>query len=127
MLITAHGFAMPVKEAFAPVLKLRKWLNPVSLVPGWQNAASRCCSVVWRWAELAVLVVIWFHEEPENECVYPPIRALVLYTVAPLLSGITRVARAVYLVAIGRACCPSTALSNCSVVRPPAELAGFFA
>ncbi|TXC43027.1 hypothetical protein, partial [Salmonella enterica] len=33
MVITAHGFAMPVKEAFAPVLKLRKWLNPVSLVP----------------------------------------------------------------------------------------------
>ncbi len=36
MVITAHGFAMPVKQAFAPVLKLRKWLNPVSLVPGWQ-------------------------------------------------------------------------------------------
>ncbi|HAT0067860.1 TPA: hypothetical protein I8O86_004903, partial [Salmonella enterica subsp. enterica serovar Typhimurium] len=35
MVITAHGFAMPVKEAFAPVLKLRKWLNPVSLIPGW--------------------------------------------------------------------------------------------
>ena len=30
MVVTAHGFAMPVKEAFAPVLKLRHWLNPVS-------------------------------------------------------------------------------------------------
>ncbi|GHL48273.1 hypothetical protein ECZU29_31230 [Escherichia coli] len=48
MVITAHGFAMPVKQAFAPVLKLRKWLNPVSLVPGWQ-CEVRCCSAGWRW------------------------------------------------------------------------------
>lgn len=34
MVVTAHGFAMPVKEAFAPLLKLRHWLNPVRLVPG---------------------------------------------------------------------------------------------
>lgn len=43
MVITAHGFAMPVKQAFALVLKLRKWLNPVSLVPGWQ--CEECVAV----------------------------------------------------------------------------------
>ncbi len=56
-MITAHGFAMPVKQAFAPVLKLRKWLNPVSLVPGWQCEGAllfRRMALV----ELAVLVVI---------------------------------------------------------------------
>lgn len=58
MVITAHGFAMPVKEAFAPVLKLRKWLNPVSLVPGWQNAAAAVLFRRLALIELAVLVVI---------------------------------------------------------------------
>jgi formate hydrogenlyase subunit 3 len=29
-----------VKEAFAPLLKLRHWLNPVRLVPGWQSASA---------------------------------------------------------------------------------------
>ncbi len=38
-MITAHGFAMPVKQAFAPVLKLRT-VNPVSLVLGWQCEGS---------------------------------------------------------------------------------------
>ena len=37
MVVTAHGYAMPVKSAFAPVLKLRHWLNPVRLFPGWQS------------------------------------------------------------------------------------------
>ena len=58
MVITAHGFAQPVKEAFAPVLKLREWLNPVAWVPGWQRAGA---SVLFRrlaLVELAVLVVI---------------------------------------------------------------------
>ncbi|WP_312269458.1 formate hydrogenlyase subunit 3 [Pseudescherichia sp.] len=57
MVITAHGFAMPVKEAFAPVLGLRKRLNPVALMPAWQRAAP---ALVRRLAlvELAVLVVI---------------------------------------------------------------------
>lgn len=58
MVITAHGFAMPVKEAFAPVLKLRKWLNPVRFIPGWQGD---CIAVLCRriaLVELAVLVVI---------------------------------------------------------------------
>jgi len=57
MVITAHGFAMPVKEAFAPVLGLRKRLNPVALMPVWQRAAP---ALVRRLAlvELAVLVVI---------------------------------------------------------------------
>ena len=58
MVITAHGFAMPVKEAFAPALKLRKWLNPVSLVPGWQNAAAPVLFRRLALIELAVLVVI---------------------------------------------------------------------
>lgn len=49
---------------------------------------------------------------------YPLIQALVLFAVAPLLSGITRVHAPVYTIAVGRACCRSTAtLSNCSVVR----------
>ena len=58
MVITAHGFAMPVKQAFAPVLKMRKWLNPVSLVPGWQNAAAAPLLQRLALVELAVLVVI---------------------------------------------------------------------
>ncbi|ELF6584202.1 formate hydrogenlyase subunit 3 [Salmonella enterica] len=58
MVITAHGFAMPVKEAFAPVLKLRQWLNPVSLVPGWQSAAAAVLFRRLALIELAVLVVI---------------------------------------------------------------------
>jgi formate hydrogenlyase subunit 3 len=58
MVITAHGFAMPVKEAFAPVLKLRKWLNPVRFIPGWQR--ERTAVVFHRIAllELAVLLVV---------------------------------------------------------------------
>ncbi|OAF24938.1 hypothetical protein AXK30_25780 [Escherichia coli] len=43
---SAHPvFAMPVKQAFAPVLKLRKWLNPVSLVPGPGSAGGECVAV----------------------------------------------------------------------------------
>jgi formate hydrogenlyase subunit 3 len=49
MVITAHGFAMPVKENFAAVLKLRHWLNPVGWVPGWQTLPRPRCSAVWRW------------------------------------------------------------------------------
>jgi hypothetical protein len=49
MVVTAHGFAMPVKEAFAPLLKLRHWLNPVRLVPGWQSPRRRRCCAAWRW------------------------------------------------------------------------------
>ncbi|MCU6682524.1 formate hydrogenlyase subunit 3 [Leclercia sp. H6W5] len=58
MVITAHGFAMPVKESFAPVLKLRKWLNPVRFIPGWQRD---CTAVLFHriaLIELAVLVVV---------------------------------------------------------------------
>lgn len=58
MVITAHGFAIPVKQAFAPVLKLRKWLNPVSLVPGWQCEGSALLFRRMALVELAVLVVI---------------------------------------------------------------------
>ncbi len=58
MVITAHGFAMPVKENFAAVLKLRRWLNPVSLIPGWQSAAAPALFRRLALIELAVLVVI---------------------------------------------------------------------
>lgn len=58
MVITAHGFAMPVKEAFAPLLKLRQWLNPVRLVPGWQSASAPALFRGMALVELAALVVI---------------------------------------------------------------------
>ena len=48
MVITAHGFAMPVKENFAAVLKLRHWLNPVGWVPGWQGPPCPYCSAARR-------------------------------------------------------------------------------
>lgn len=58
MVITAHGFAMPVKENFSAVIKLRHWLNPAPYLPGWQSGALpglfRRLAVI----ELAVLVVI---------------------------------------------------------------------
>ncbi|POP46419.1 formate hydrogenlyase subunit 3 [Superficieibacter electus] len=58
MVITAHGFAMPVKEAFAPVLKLRKWLNPVRFIPGWQCDGTAVLFRRIALVELAVLVVV---------------------------------------------------------------------
>ncbi len=58
MVITAHGFAMPVKESFAPVLKLRKWLNPVRFIPGWQCSSTAVLFHRIALIELAVLVVV---------------------------------------------------------------------
>lgn len=58
MVITAHGFAMPVKENFSAVLKLRHWLNPAGRVPGWQSAAAPALFRRLAVIELAVLVVI---------------------------------------------------------------------
>ncbi|MNR01980.1 Hydrogenase-4 component B [compost metagenome] len=58
MVITAHGFAMPVKENFAAVLKLRHLLNPVKLIPGWQSAVAPTLFRRLALIELAVLVVI---------------------------------------------------------------------
>lgn len=58
MVITAHGFAMPIKEAFAPVIALRRHLNPVQRVPGWQSAAAPGLLRGIALIELAVLVVI---------------------------------------------------------------------
>lgn len=57
MVITATGFAQPVKAAFAPLLKLRKTLNPVKWFPGWQ---CDCLAGTFRRLaiiELAVLLV----------------------------------------------------------------------
>ena len=57
MVITAGGFAQLVKAAFAPLLKLRKTLNPVKWVPGWQ---CDCLAGTFRrlaMIELAVLLV----------------------------------------------------------------------
>lgn len=54
---------------------------------------------------------------------YPLIQALVLFAVAPLLSGITRVARAACITVAGRACCRSIAtLSNCWAARALARM-----
>ena len=58
MVITAHGFAQPVKAAFAPLIRLRKTLNPARLAPGWGSATLpglfRRLAVI----ELAVLLAI---------------------------------------------------------------------
>jgi len=57
MVITAPGFAQPVKAAFAPLLKLRHTLNPGKWMPGWQ---SGCLSGTFRrlaMIELAILLV----------------------------------------------------------------------
>ncbi|MRS89437.1 formate hydrogenlyase subunit 3 [Enterobacteriaceae bacterium RIT714] len=58
MVITAHGFAMPVKENFAFILKLRHTLNPVGWIPGWQSTAAPALFRRLALIELAVLVVI---------------------------------------------------------------------
>lgn len=58
MVITAHGFAMPVKAAFAPVLKLRKWLEPTLILPGWRTDAAPLLFRRLALIELAVLVVV---------------------------------------------------------------------
>ncbi|SUQ56552.1 Hydrogenase-4 component B [Raoultella terrigena] len=58
MVVTAHGFAMPVKEAFAPLLKLRHWLNPVRLIPGWHSGSAPALLRGVALIELSVLVVI---------------------------------------------------------------------
>lgn len=58
MVITAHGFAHPLKAAFAPVLALRKRLNPVALFPGWHGERTgRLCRRM-AFIELAVLLVV---------------------------------------------------------------------
>ncbi|UXY11932.1 formate hydrogenlyase subunit 3 [Kosakonia sp. ML.JS2a] len=58
MVVTAHGFAMPVKTAFAPVLKLRKWLEPTLPIPGWRADAAPLLFRRLALIELAVLVVV---------------------------------------------------------------------
>ncbi len=68
--------------------------------------------------ELAVLVVIIVHEEPENECFISVNSGAGAISVAPLLSGITRVARARLHNRVGRVCCRSiVTLSNCWAAR----------
>ena len=58
MVITAHGFAMPVKAAFAPVLALRKWLEPTLSLPVWRGDAAPLLFRRLALIELAVLVVV---------------------------------------------------------------------
>lgn len=58
MVITAHGFAMPVKAAFAPLLKMRKWLEPQLRIPGLQAQAAPVLFRRLALIELAVLVVV---------------------------------------------------------------------
>ncbi|EOV3152597.1 formate hydrogenlyase subunit 3, partial [Cronobacter malonaticus] len=58
MVITAHGFARPVKTAFAPLIQLRHILNPARLVPGWQSAGLPLLCRRLAAVELAVLLVV---------------------------------------------------------------------
>ncbi|MBK4716500.1 MULTISPECIES: formate hydrogenlyase subunit 3 [Tenebrionibacter/Tenebrionicola group] len=39
MVITAHGFAAPLKSVFGPIFALRRVLNPMSRIPLWQHQA----------------------------------------------------------------------------------------
>lgn len=57
MVITAGGFAQPVKAAFAPFIRLRKTLNPVKWMPGWQCDGLAGMFRVLAMIELAVLLV----------------------------------------------------------------------
>jgi formate hydrogenlyase subunit 3 len=58
MVITAHGFARPVKAAFAPLIQLRHILNPARLLPGWQSASLPVLCRRLAVVELAVLLVV---------------------------------------------------------------------
>ncbi|EOV9626866.1 formate hydrogenlyase subunit 3 [Cronobacter sakazakii] len=58
MVITAHGFARPVKAAFAPLIQLRHILNPARLLPGWQSAGLPVLCRRLAAVELAVLLVV---------------------------------------------------------------------
>lgn len=55
MVITAHGFAQPVRAAFAPVIALRRSMSLVA--PGWRNASPVLCRRL-AVIELAVLLVV---------------------------------------------------------------------
>ncbi|MEL4015892.1 formate hydrogenlyase subunit 3 [Dryocola clanedunensis] len=57
MVITAGGFAQPVKAAFAPLIRLRKTLNPVKWLPGWQCDRLARTFRNLAFIELAVLLV----------------------------------------------------------------------
>ncbi|EQA4287321.1 formate hydrogenlyase subunit 3 [Cronobacter dublinensis] len=58
MVITAHGFARPVKAAFAPLIALRHILNPARWLPGWQSACLPALCRRLALVELAVLLVV---------------------------------------------------------------------
>ncbi|SFN52405.1 formate hydrogenlyase subunit 3 [Izhakiella capsodis] len=58
MVITAHGFARPVKAAFAPLINLRQQLNPVRWLPCWQAEALPDLFRRLATIELAVLLVV---------------------------------------------------------------------
>lgn len=57
MVITATGFAQPVKAAFAPLLRLRSTINPVNLLPGWRDDRLAGAFRQLATLELAVLLV----------------------------------------------------------------------
>lgn len=56
MVITAHGFAQPVKAAFAPVIALRRAMRLVA--PGWHSASLPMLCRRLAVIELAVLLVV---------------------------------------------------------------------
>jgi hypothetical protein len=130
MVITAHGFAMPVKEAFAPLLKLRHWLNPVRLVPGWQSASAPALFRGVAWLSWRRWWLLSFREEPENERFNCTIAGAAAVCRRALLSGITRVARARLHNRRGPGCCRSIGISSsCWVARASGRMfpAGFSA
>ncbi|MDE1187769.1 MAG: formate hydrogenlyase subunit 3 [Pantoea sp.] len=57
MVITATGFAQPVKAAFAPLLRLRHTLNPGSWMPGWRGEWLAGFFRRLAFIELAILLV----------------------------------------------------------------------
>lgn len=57
MVITASGFAQPVRAAFAPILALRHRLNPARWVPGWHGDWLAVAFRRLAFIELAILLV----------------------------------------------------------------------
>lgn len=57
MVISATGFAQPVRAAFAPILALRNHLNPGRWVPGWRGDGFAITFRRLAFIELAILLV----------------------------------------------------------------------
>ncbi len=117
-----HGFAMPVKENFAAVLKLRHWLNPVGWMPGWQSC-RRSCAVPPSGADRAGGAGGHCDFTRPDEVCYWQYQALVLFAVAPLLSGITARGARRMRTTVGLAC-PQEYRDLFKLLSPPERGAG---